>query len=87
MYNEKLKELIMKANSQEAIVHFNQMLKERRECLDEYKGEDKREILEKVKERDEKLIKVMEEKMKTIMSKMIHDDERDKNRETFKLYE
>lgn len=86
-FHNELVETILKVKTKEDLLTFNSILEKRKEWIENYNNDDKRELLLYILEKDKEINKLLEEKKKTIMEKLLQEEEQDRNRGTYKLYE
>lgn len=86
-YHNELVETILKVKTKEDLLTFNEILEKRKEWIENYNNDDKKEILLFILEKDKEIHTLLEEKKKTIMEKLMQEEEQDRNRGTYKLYE
>lgn len=82
-FYEKLKESIIKADKEA----YHTLLAERIEWITSYNEPDRNNVIIWLIEKDEELTKLLKELSEPLKEKIIRDDEFNRNRGTFKLYE
>ncbi|MED2737533.1 hypothetical protein [Bacillus toyonensis] len=82
-FYERLKESIIKADKEA----YHTLIAERTEWITSYNEPDRNNVIIWLIEKDEELTKLLKELSEPLKEKIIQDDEFNRNRGTFKLYE
>lgn len=82
-FHKALEEFILKADLEQ----YNLILQSRTEWIGSYQGKDKREVLLSIQQKDQELMKTIQERAAIVKAQIIKEDDINRNRGTFKLYE
>ncbi|WP_341285487.1 hypothetical protein [Priestia megaterium] len=83
----RLEETIMQAKSMEDHLKLDAILSDREEWLNTYNEPDRRDILYWILETDEKLNNLLKQKSAVLREQILEEEQLNRNRGTFKLYE
>lgn len=86
-YYDQLMESILTAKSDDGLKKFDSIMLKRKEWIENYTEEDKRELLQWILEKDKEITRVLQEKMETLRHQISQEEQFNRNRGTFKLYE
>ncbi|MDU9693773.1 hypothetical protein O0Q50_21585 [Priestia aryabhattai] len=86
-FHHQLEETIMQAKSTEDHIKLDAILLDREKWLNTYNEPDRKDVLYWILETDEKLNNLLKQKSEALQEKILEEEQLNRNRGTFKLYE
>lgn len=86
-FHNRLLSVVLNAKSKEDNEGLETILFERVQWINTYGGKEKDDIIKSLLEKDKILISVIEEKSASIRAKILEEDQQNRNRGSYKLYE
>ena len=86
-FYHQLEQTIMQAKSMDDHLKLDVILSDREEWLNTYNEPDRRDILYWILETDEKLNNLLKQKSEALREQILEEEQLNRNRGTFKLYE
>lgn len=84
---DELYKMILRTKDNEDLKMFNEKIEYINRLTDGYIESDKDELLKIMLMKNEEIKKMLQDKMNTLKHKLIQEDEQNRNRGTYKLYE
>ncbi|MEM4992813.1 hypothetical protein WKH56_09730 [Priestia sp. SB1] len=86
-FHHQLEETITQAKSMEDHIKLDAILLDREKWLKTYNEPDRKDVLYWILETDEKLNNLLKQKSEALQEKILEEEQLNRNRGTFKLYE
>ena len=86
-FHNRIIDSLLKIKKDKDLERYHSILAERKKWIDEYTGEDRNEMLLKILDKDKEIEKLIQGKLDILKEQILQEEEMNRNRMAYKLYE